>query len=523
MRNRTVAAVVSGLLVSLCAACNSLDKPGVDAESKVVIPTDTRPVSEALHTLPPISGGTLKLTDDDAFAVVSDPDRDRVSIVSLAPATETVTHIALDPGDEPGRVDTASGRAYVALRGSGDVLVIDLTTASVISRTHVCAAPRGLAAETGTGMVHVACAEGRLVSLNLAGDEVVRDVQLDGDLRDVLVTPAGLRVTTFKTSQLLTIDRNGLEVLRTGPEDFRVTVEKDDATADASRDLVQDHLAERPMQSHLAWRAVQVQGSVMMLHQASASEEVDIKKARKIENGAVSSPYGGGSTVGALGCQGVVLTSVSTFGADGPQRTIALESGVLDVDLAVSESRDEIAIVEAGTADLEAPIPQVVSDPGSEVVTTSVGRFSGSTSIAAFDSQHRSESRIKKLSLGSFIAGSNVTSVPGATGSFMAARPRGKRSTCPARRLRSRTRGRVNSSCRVASRRSLRSFRRTASWLMSSISAEIACVIPGTTSSTGIRAAVSHVRRATPKAPRTGTCGTSRARGSAGLRRCTSA
>ncbi|HTE46380.1 MAG TPA: hypothetical protein VK636_14095, partial [Gemmatimonadaceae bacterium] len=380
MRIRTVAAVASGLLVSLSAACNSLDKPGVDGDSKVVIPTDTRGVSEALHTLPAISGGTLKLTDDDAFALVSDPDRDRISIVSLGTtvgvpaAASTVRHITLEPGDEPGRIDYASGRAYVALRGSGELLVLDVASASVLARTAICSAPRGLKVEAGSGMVHVACAEGRLVSLNLAGDEIVRDVRLDGDLRDVLVTAEGLRVTTFKTSQLLTIDPNGLEIGRTGPEDFNLTIEKDDPTADSagSDGLIASALALRPMKSHIAWRAVEVQGSVMMLHQASATEEVDIKKARKIENGAVSSPYGGGGSSGAaLGCQGVVVTSLSSFGADGPQRTVALEGGVLDVDLAVSVNRDEIAVVEAGTLDAEAPIPEVVSASGDETSLSS--------------------------------------------------------------------------------------------------------------------------------------------------------
>ncbi|HET6334371.1 MAG TPA: hypothetical protein VFG30_14205 [Polyangiales bacterium] len=435
MRIRTVAAVASGLLVSLSAACNSLDKPGVDGDSKVVIPTDTRGVSEALHTLPAISGGTLKLTDDDAFALVSDPDRDRISIVSLGTtvgvpaAASTVRHITLEPGDEPGRIDYASGRAYVALRGSGELLVLDVASASVLARTAICSAPRGLKVEAGSGMVHVACAEGRLVSLNLAGDEIVRDVRLDGDLRDVLVTAEGLRVTTFKTSQLLTIDPNGLEIGRTGPEDFNLTIEKDDPTADSagSDGLIASALALRPMKSHIAWRAVEVQGSVMMLHQASATEEVDIKKARKIENGAVSSPYGGGGSSGAaLGCQGVVVTSLSSFGADGPQRTVALEGGVLDVDLAVSVNRDEIAVVEAGTLDAEAPIPEVVSASGDETSFSSqgIGRFSDGTSIAtpASGEQFKSESRVMKMSLAGFAAGSNVPTPNTRTagvGSFM--------------------------------------------------------------------------------------------------------
>src|SRR5215510_4505899 len=129
MRNRAVPAVASGdlkrsshrrldgrrvailLVASALAACNSFDKPGVGGDSKLVIPTDTRAVSQALTTLPAISGGTLKLSSDDAFAVVSDPDRDRVSVVGLTSEDSSVKHIALNRGDEPGRVDIDAGRA----------------------------------------------------------------------------------------------------------------------------------------------------------------------------------------------------------------------------------------------------------------------------------------------------------------------------------------------------------------------------------------------------------------------------
>jgi hypothetical protein len=396
------------LVLILWTGCNSFDEPGVVGDSKVVIPTDTRGVSEALHTLPAISGGTLKLSNDDAFAVVSDPDRDRVSVVSLVSGGESVTHIALEPGDEPGRVEVDSGRAYVALRGSGDVLTLDLNSATVLSRTHVCSAPRGLAVDPTTGLMHVACAEGRLVSLSLVDDSVQRDVRLAGDLRDVLVTPSGLRVSTFKSSQLLTIDDAGLEVLRTGPEDFSLTVERDEPLDNSAGQLPpESSVTLRPMQSHLAWRAVQTRGgSVLMLHQAAAAEEVDITKARKVEGGQVSSPYGGGGSSGgaAPGCQGVVVTSVSTFGAQGPQRTIALQGGVLDVDMAVSPDDSEIAIVEAGLADLEAPVPTVVTAPeqGGDL-SVPLGRFAGATSVAGLPGEifnkYKFESRIMRVSL----------------------------------------------------------------------------------------------------------------------------
>jgi hypothetical protein len=372
---------VSGALI-LGSGCNSLDEPGVEGDSKVVIPTDARGVVQTLKTLPSISGGTLAVSSDGARAVVADPDRDRVSIVFLA-APDSVTNIALQPGDEPGRVAIDGARAFVALRGSGNLITLDMNTGSVLSRTRVCAAPRGVAVDPSASLVHVACAEGRLVSLNLAGDTVVRDVRLDGDLRDVLVMRdgSGLRVSTFKSSQLLALDATGTMLSRTAPEPFNVLIENevDDPDAPVSSRLgVPSRLSERPMQAHLAWRAVQsVDGTVMMLHQASAAEEVDIKKARKIENGQVSSPYGGsGSSGAALGCQGVVVTSLSRFGSEGFEQTVGLEGGVLTVDAALSPDGTEITIVEAGTADSLAPRPTVVSKK-----SESAGEFA--TSIEA--------------------------------------------------------------------------------------------------------------------------------------------
>lgn len=394
------------LIASALVACNSLDKKGVDGDSKVVIPTDTRSVAQALTTLPAISGGTLKLSIDDAFAVASDPDRNRVSVVGLTGQDSSVKHIALEAGDEPGRVDIDAGRAYVALRGSGDLVTIDMARAEIISRTHVCSAPRGVAADPGAGLVHVACAEGRLVSLSLVDGSVQRDLQLNGDLRDVLVMPNGLHVSTFKSSQLLEIDDSGNEALRSAPENFNLNVERDDEELAQDDGLVPSGLTVRPMQPHIAWRAVKVDDSVLMLHQASAVEEVDIDKPRKIENGQVSSPYGGGSSGAALGCQGVVVTAVSKFGAQGIDRTVALDSTVVAVDMAAWSAGGELAIVEAGTRDEEAPVATVVSAPNgvNETFTTAIGsRFSNSIEgrlDADLAGKFKFQSRLLRMPLG---------------------------------------------------------------------------------------------------------------------------
>src|SRR5262249_34905830 len=143
------------------------------------------------------------------FAVAADPDRDRVSIVMVADRRLVYT-IALNPGDEPGRVvEDAWGMIHVALRRGGAVVTIDPEAGTVLRRTDVCGPPRGLAYEPTTKLVHVACAGGELVSLKAEGGDEVRRINLGLDLRDVVVTPAGLAVTRFKSASVISLDPDG--------------------------------------------------------------------------------------------------------------------------------------------------------------------------------------------------------------------------------------------------------------------------------------------------------------------------
>ena len=94
---------------------------------------------------PAITGGTLLVLSDGKTAVAADPDRDAIYVVDLSSRTVTQT-IALEPGDEPGRlVQDAAGRVHVALRRGGAIVTCDPATGKVLARRPVCAAPRGLA------------------------------------------------------------------------------------------------------------------------------------------------------------------------------------------------------------------------------------------------------------------------------------------------------------------------------------------------------------------------------------------
>jgi len=148
----------------------------------------------------PISGGTMLVTRDGTRAIVADPDRDRVMIVTLD-SRENITNIPLEAGSEPGRiVEDGAGRAHIALRGTNTLLTIDTTSGEVRSRRYACNEPRGLAWDSATDLVHVACTSGELVSLPAGDGDAVRTLVLDRDLRDVIVRGSQLVVTRFRTA-----------------------------------------------------------------------------------------------------------------------------------------------------------------------------------------------------------------------------------------------------------------------------------------------------------------------------------
>ena len=98
----------------------------------------------------------MLVTQDGAYAVISDPPRDMIHIVDLARWKETGT-ILLDEGALPFRgVEGADGQVHITLRGPGSVATVDPSTATLTSTTSVCPNPRGIAFDTDTGERHVA-------------------------------------------------------------------------------------------------------------------------------------------------------------------------------------------------------------------------------------------------------------------------------------------------------------------------------------------------------------------------------
>ncbi|MCW5831283.1 MAG: c-type cytochrome [Labilithrix sp.] len=201
------------LAVVVGVACNTKGNENLEeARSAPIAPTPgpqpSFKTTTSLPSSPPaISGGTLAVGGDGRTAVAADPDRDRVYVVDV-PSRAVKHSIKLAAGSEPGRVaiDT-KGRAHVALRSSGNVATIDLATGAVSER-RACVAPRGIAYDADADTLHVACAEGLLVSIPLAGGDV-RRVGLDRDVRDVVLTKDKILVSRFRAADVLVLNRAG--------------------------------------------------------------------------------------------------------------------------------------------------------------------------------------------------------------------------------------------------------------------------------------------------------------------------
>ncbi|WP_437986472.1 c-type cytochrome [Sorangium sp. So ce117] len=295
---------------------------------------------------PPISGGTLLVTADKALAIAADPDRDRISIVDLV-AFQLDAILPLEKDDEPGRVaEGAAGSVHVALRHGGAVVTIDLATKEM-HRRPVCPAPRGIAYDASTDLLHVACAGGELVTLSsdLAAPPV-RELRLDRDLRDVVVEGESLLVSRFKSAELLVIAKDGTVAERIRPPAYiprEIYGAEDDA---------------REYEPAVAWRTVPLPGGgVAMVHQR------DIV--------APTSNTGIGSYYGQDCRRSVMHTAVTVMRplpSEAPSSSPALSRpgvgglglGLLPVDIAVSPDGLSAAVVQAGSRDLvETPLETV--------------------------------------------------------------------------------------------------------------------------------------------------------------------
>ncbi|HEY6081737.1 MAG TPA: cytochrome-c peroxidase [Polyangiaceae bacterium] len=361
-------------MITALSGCNSFDEPGGDPNvPRLVIPIDEREALASPVRPASISGGTLLVTADSRFAIAADPERDRVSIVDLTTSSVLGT-IALEPGDEPGRsVEDAQKRVHVALRQGGSLVTIDPATATLVERRPVCKSPRGVAFDSASGLLHVACSEGKLVSLAASGGPVTRSVTLEPDLRDVMVRGSELWVTRFKSAEVLRVASAGSVSGRMRLPNMPSTLERpapfDDPTGSSISQPVD-------LSAGVAWRAAPTAaGGAIVVHQQAVLDDIEITPPS-----AQGSAYGGGG----FGCGGIVRDAVSTVAPDGTVTTTSLSGAPLPVDVAVSPDQLWLAVAHAGPADMMAPRPSLIfpSEGGISSGGIAPGSFGGTTTLS---------------------------------------------------------------------------------------------------------------------------------------------
>jgi mono/diheme cytochrome c family protein len=287
---------------------------------------------------PSISGGTLLATRDGKQLVASDPDRDLIYVIDIASHALVRTH-QLNAGDEPGRlVEDAAGRIHVALRGGHAIASLTRDDTTPALRRSVCDLPRGLAYDAAHDALHVACAEGKLVSLDAAPEgAITRSVEIGRDARDVIVRGDRLFVTHFRSAELLTLDASGNTLQTQTPPTFsasETTFGPPTMSADGSCAITPFTAPVVRNTPTVAWRALDIPGrGVAMLHQRAREAEVQV-------------------TAGGYGlsnCGSGIVQSSITVGVDqGNQASADVGELSLAVDMAVDPDGVLLAVVAPG-------------------------------------------------------------------------------------------------------------------------------------------------------------------------------
>jgi hypothetical protein len=279
---------------------------------------------QADATPAPLSGGTLRLSKSGDHVYVSDPDRNLVSVVDLSsslttPATQT---FPLNGTDEPGRlVEGPPGKVFVALRRSGEVATLDLSTGS-ITRQGICGAPRGLAYDDASATLYVACEDGRLAMVGPDGKTSA--VTLEQDLRDVVLAGDKVLVSKLRTAELIACDKTGK------------MLGKVRAPSVVSKNL-RDPL---PFESTIAWRTdTTPEGRVVMVHQRSSTGSVTTEK-----------PGGYGGVSCGSNIVHTAMTAFDPASMKAVTTTLPFGRAVLAVDFAYVADGDAFAVVAAGNA-----------------------------------------------------------------------------------------------------------------------------------------------------------------------------
>jgi DNA-binding beta-propeller fold protein YncE len=306
------------LVVVACVRCAPEPEPSISAAVGGAGAT-------AARTPQPLYGGTVAVSIDGKTVLVSDPDRDQVSLVNLA-RTRVDSRVDLTAGSVPVRaVDDGAGHFAVALRGRGKVAFIDQADGALLNEFAVCPEPRGVT-RSAPGQVLVACATGELVALSSDGETSTQLLGLEG--RDVLATSAGTFVSAFRSAELLDV-----------------------STSTFQRPASTPISAPTGFEPQVAWRTLLApSGDIVMVHQLERTSDIPLAMRPVTTPGMPppSSAYGGSS---ATPCPEAVVRSGVTVFSRGSSKTFEV-SGVLPVDAAVSPDGELLVVANAGNHQL---------------------------------------------------------------------------------------------------------------------------------------------------------------------------
>jgi hypothetical protein len=277
---------------------------GGGGSSPASVPLDLGPAVAADPSPPPLSGGTLAVgvVGGVELAVVGDADDGSVSVVDLK-ARKILARLALEPGEQPGRVLIEGSRAHVLVR-SGALLDVELGGAITSSRRALCPAPRGLAYDAVGDQLWVACQGGELQVLPASIGGVSQQIRLDPDLRDVVVSGDEILVSRLRSAEIIALDRS--------------------LTVKSTVKLPGFSGKGADFTASVAWRmAARPDGGAVVVHQRGATQDLQLTAA---------SGYGAPSSCGSAGAVHAAFTLIGGGKATGS----GVISGVMPLDIAAS-------------------------------------------------------------------------------------------------------------------------------------------------------------------------------------------
>jgi hypothetical protein len=297
------------------------------------------PETERIESVP-VYGGTMETAPELGGFVAADPEGDRLVRVV---GTEVV-ELDLGFNARPFRVHVDGVRAWVTLRGTGELASVALDTMTLLWKTRVCLEPRGVA-RVGDA-TFVACAGGEIVEVDADG-HLTRLAVIESDLRDVVPVDDTLFVSRFATAEILQVDSDTLTV------DRRIVLGEDEG---------------------VAWRMRPYVWGIVVLHQIASSRAISLAVDDATSDTGDEEPaaYGGDNRI--------VSTAISQI-ATNQGHTVTSTTKLLDIvggtDFAVNDTGIEISVANTGAGPDASRVSTFVLDGSSSATAVETHAVEG--------------------------------------------------------------------------------------------------------------------------------------------------